>query len=304
MTREAKINVILLLVAIMLSLLAWWQPFLSTKQWYFLSDIKRDNITTIRIERKDLDTIVLNKENNNWFLEQPYTLAANPLRVDTLTALVEKQSYSRFESADEDLYRYELDKPLLTISFNHSRFVFGGIDPVKRHRYVMNIDDNAQSGKNTVHLINGVIYYQLRSALNTFISPSLLPPSAHINAISWLGKTLKNKDNKWLLTPDDTKVTSDSIAQLLQFWQHAQASKIETNVDFAIDKASAQSRSLLINITYPYGDKIKTEDIKYLIIQQDKQLKLVRLDYKLAYWISPQTLKSITEFLPVQETME
>jgi hypothetical protein len=168
----------------------------------------------------------------------------------------------------------------------------------------MNLDDNAQSGKNTVHLINGVIYYQLRSALNTFISPSLLPPSAHINAISWLGKILKKKDNKWLLTPDDPKVTSDSIAQLLQFWQQAQARKIETSIDFAIDKINAQNRSLVISITYPHGDKIKTEDIEYLIIQQDKQLKLVRRDDKLAYWISPQTLKSITEFLPIQGTME
>jgi len=314
MSYQARINSILFIIVIVLSLLAWYQPGLKQQQFQYLSTLAKNDVHSIHVERKDIGAISLKKYNDQWFLSEPYQLPANPLRVDTLMALLKKRSYAQFSATTQTLARYQLDKPPLSIWFNQSQFVLGGTDPVKRQRYVMNIDENIHSGKNTIHLINSIIYFQLRAALDTFISPNLLPPKAKINSIRWLDKELKRQGKTWQLSPDEGDVSSDSIVQLLQFWQHAQASKVEVNgvvngVTLSAENSDGpqfmQSKQLIsINISYPFEHKIKTENIQYLIIQDGKQLKLLRTDINVAYWISPQTLKLITEFFPLQENVK
>lgn len=304
MSRAAKTNVILFIIVITLSLIAWFQPGLHQTVYQYLSSLKAKDINTIIIERKDIGSIKLNKRDNVWFLQEPYQLPANPQRVDTVTALAEKRSYSRFQVMDEELSRYHLDDPLVAIWLNESKFVIGSNDPINQQRYAMNIDENIHSGHNTIHLINGVVFYQLRANLDSFLSPRLLPPLSAkkltIKSIAWFGKKLTIEQGKWRLTPDEPGLSADSIAQFIQFWEQAQASRVETSVSLNIDNAEL-SKSKAITITLNDRESALAP-IQFLIIQQDETIKLLRTDIQVAYWITPQILKLLTEFIPVQST--
>jgi len=304
MSRAAGTNLILFIIIIFLSLIAWYQPGLKKTVIHYLSSLKADEIHTIAIDRQTIGSIKLSIHNNNWFIEEPYQLPANTLRVNTITALAEKRSYTQFQVEETELSRYQLDKPPISIRLNDQQFVLGNTDPIRQRRYAMNLNDNRRSGKNTVHLINGVIFYQLRAALDTFISPALLPPQAKIKSIKWLDKTLTLDKGRWQLTPQEADVSFDSIAQLIQLWKQASASKVETNVSLGIDnKTLIESESIIITISLPDNDKkTKIEKIQYLIIQDGAQIKLLRTDKQIAYWLSPQLLKLITEFIPVQSS--
>lgn len=304
MSKASRTNLILFVSVLCLSLIAWYQPGLQKTVVHHLSSLKKDEIHTIIIERQSIGSIKLSKRNNNWFIDSPYQLPANTLRVNTIIALAEKRSYAQFQVAESALSRYQLDKPAVTIRLNDQQFVLGATEPIKKQRYAMNINDNLHSGSNTVHLINGVIFYQLRAALDSFVSPALLPPQARINSIHWLDKSLQREQNVWHLTPESPDVSSDSIAQLIQYWQQAQASKVETNITLGIDNETlVRSKSIIINYDLPVAhNETEAETIQYVIIQDGEQMKLLRTDNQIAYWVTPQLVKLISEFIPVQNS--
>ncbi len=317
MSKEAKLNTILFVVALVLFLIAWYLPGLHQMKYQYLSDIQADDIQSIRIETQNTPTIKLIKDNNSWFLQEPYQLPANILRVDTLTALLNKRSYEHFSVTTDELKRFQLDQPLLSIWFDDQQFDMGTTDPIKQQRYVTQ-NNGPDTENHEIHLINGIIYFQLHAAVSTFISPYLLPPKAKINSMHWLDTQITRSDNGWLLTPEMSEVSQGSIKQLLLFWQQAQASKVETDIEFSVEniqtaaldsavldieknstkKNAIEHNTIVLNISYPFENTIKTEELRYIIVQEGNQLKLIRPDLKLAYLISSQTLKTITEFFP------
>ncbi|GEM_PF-3124990 len=301
MSREAKTNLILFSIVLVLALIVWLKPGIKTNSHHYISSLDRDEISEIHLQRQGLDNISLNKHHGLWFLSEPYQLPANPLRVNSITALVEKRSYTRFQVNNTELNRYHLDKPLVRISFDNEQFIIGSADPLMQRRYTMNISDNTQSAKKTVHLIDGLIFYQLRAALDSFISLRLIPAQAKIKRISWPGKRLKLTHTQWQLTPSPAAaVSNDSIVQLIHFWEQAQATKVETNIKINIGNKIRKKNS--ISIEFMLNNTTETQIINYVIIQQGQQIKLLRPDINIAYWISPQTLKMISGFSPVPVT--
>jgi len=307
-----KTNILLFIAVILLSLIAWFQPGLHTVIHQYLTALTAQEVETILLERQDIGSIKLKKQENGWFIQEPFQLPANPLRVKTIAALAEKRSYSKFESTIQDLERYHLDEPFVSVWLNETKIILGSEDPINSQRYAMNIKDNIQTDKNQVHLINGVIFYQLRANLDTFISLSFLPPLANIQSISWAGKKLTINKGRWELSAESIenradlkKIAADSIAQLIQAWQKGEAKKVETNVSFEItNEQLLQSPSITIRYSHFSSGSTTSgsqelgssaEIIQYLVIQDGKQLKLFRPDIQIAYWISPQKLKQLTE---------
>lgn len=312
MSRKAKLNFSLLIIILCLSCIAWYQPGLNKMVISYLSTLKNDEIHTIVIERQNMETIKLNKHNNHWLMDEPYRMPANVLRVDTITALAEKRSYSQFLIKDSERVRYKLDTPLLSVYINEQKIILGSTHPIKEQRYAMNL----YADSNTVHLINGIIYYQLRAALNNFISPLLLPPYAKLIGIRWSDKILTLKEGQWHLIADNNKsvptesVSTESAAQLIQFWHSARASKVETNRDTINDEQLKQNSRIIISYTQTIdhnstiSEKISEQEhkeIHYVVIQDGSQLKLLRTDNHIAYSVTPQSLQQLTEFMPVKD---
>jgi hypothetical protein len=297
MSRDARLNSYLFAAVICLSLLAWYKPGLNEPGIQLLSDLNPDNIKSIIIKRQDIGQIKLQKHNKHWFIKEPYELPANPLRVNSLLALAQKRIYSSFEIQNTALKKYHLDKPHLTVWLNDRQFVMGSETPINQQRYIMNINDNAASGKTMVHMINGTIFYQFRANLDTFISTRLIPVDSRLTGLEWQGQQLSLNNGRWELKTDKTDISADSVAQLLEFWKHAQALRVETQVNPNISNAELVNKPVVsINLADAQNAQ---SSINYLVIQQEKQIKLLRTDLKLAYWITPQILKQLTEFMPV-----
>ncbi len=295
--KMARTNAVLFIAVILLSLLSWFQPGLQQPVYHYLTTLKAADIHSIIIQRQALGNIKLRQAEHGWQLQEPYSLPASRQRLNTITALAEKRSYGQFQISDTELARYQLDKPLVSVWLNETNIIIGAEDPIKGQRYAMNITQNIASGKNTVKLINGAVFYQLRANLDSFIAPQLLPPKAVINSIAWADKKLTVSQGRWSLSPEMPEVSADSIAQLLQSWQTAQANRVQTKVALSITNAQLQkSPAITIHYIAPDG---REGSIHYLIIQDKQQIKLLRSDIQLVYWISPEQLKQLTKFLPV-----
>lgn len=315
MKNDARSNAFLAVMVLILALIAWYKPGLQQHQFQYLSSLKPENIKTIVIERQGMETIRLIKNNQHWFLQSPYLLPANTLRVKTIQALASKRSYSSFEVAENELKAYALDQPPVRVWLNDEQFELGSEAPLNGQRYTMNIQENINTGKTIIQLINGAVYYQLRAPVDSFISPSLIPAKAEITQIKWLNHQLGLKNGQWQLhtTQENANIQPDSVTRLIQNWQTTQASKVETEIKALLpaEKSSSENSRLekkrnmdqqTIDITFKHADKEQT--IRYIIIQEDSQIKLLRPDLQIAWWISPQQLKLLTEFIPITKTVK
>ena len=303
MNNDARNNARLAVIVLLLALIAWFKPGLKQYQYQYLSSLNPEQVHTIIIERRGIEPVRLTKQGQHWLMQSPYPLPANPLRVRTVLALAAKRSYSNFDVPDSELKKYALDKPELSVWLDNDRFDLGSEAPLNGQRYAMNIQDNIHSGKNTVHLINGAVYYQLRAPVDSFISPSLLPPDADLEQIQWAGYSLTLKNGQWQLKThrENADIQPDSVVQFIHNWQSIQASRVETGLKVNLNTLDAgQTAEKTITIHYKLNDREQT--ISYHIIQEGRQIKLLRQDLSIAWWLTPQQLKLLTEFIPVTKT--
>ncbi len=305
MNNDARNNTRLAVIVLLLALIAWYKPGLQQYQYQYLSSLNPEQVQTIVIERQGIESVRLTKQGQHWLMQSPYPLPANPLRVKTVLALAAKRSYSRFDVTDNELKKYALDKPKLSVWLDNNRFDLGSEAPLNGQRYAMNIQDNIHSNKNTVHLINGALYYQLRAPVDSFISPSLLPAEAELEQIQWSAYSLVLKNGQWQLktSRENADIQPDSVVQLIHNWQSIQASRVETGLKVSpATLTAAQTAGKTITLRYKLNQKPQT--VIYHIIQEDSQIKLLRQDLPVAWWITPQQLKQLTEFIPVSKTPE
>ncbi|MCU7834137.1 MAG: DUF4340 domain-containing protein [gamma proteobacterium symbiont of Taylorina sp.] len=315
LSKEVKTNLVLFIACLFLFFIAWFQPGLKQENRQYFTSMKADEISSITIKRQGIDQVKLIKKAGEWFLVEhdqlKIDLPANILRVNTITALAEKRSYSQFQVKGTDLERYHLDDPQVSIWLNNEHFIIGGTDPVNNQRYAMQLGDPS----NTIHMINGTVFYQLRANINTFISTKILPPHASIQSIHWDNKILELSNGKWSFASEDSvvgtddsviaegsviekasKITSADIIQIVQFWQKAQASRIETAVVEQVKSDNVPDKNMEITIHLNYPGK-NNQQIHFLVIKEKNQIKLLRRDAQTAYLITPETLKQLTEFI-------
>ena len=141
-----------------------------------LTDIQPDSIHLIHIERHDLDDIIFQKQGNNWMMQSPFKLPANPSRIHVMLSLLQAHSYDHFSAPDNDLTPYMLAVPAVSIVLDDTRIAFGDNNPLEEKlRYVL--------VKDTVHIINDSLFHQLQTSPTFFLDARLIPPDATIKTI-------------------------------------------------------------------------------------------------------------------------
>ncbi len=101
-----------------------------------LLDIKRDTITSLRVERSDRLALSFERDDRGWRLLHPEAAPAELQRVEQLIAVTRAAVLQRFAVPD-DLQPYGLDAPAAVMQVNQQRLLFGDRDPSQRHRYVL-----------------------------------------------------------------------------------------------------------------------------------------------------------------------
>lgn len=208
MPRRLLINLVLLFCVIGLAV------FLGTNKEQeiiepdvTLTDIYPDSIHRIHIERRDLDDIIFQKQDDHWHMQSPFNLPANPSRIKVMLKLLQAHSYDHFSAPDNDLTPYMLAVPAVSIVLNDTRIAFGDTNPLnKKLRYVL--------VKDTVHIINDSLFHQLQTSATFFLNQKLIPPGATIKAIHLPELTIGNTDSG--------KVTR-AHQQIIKAWMHVES---------------------------------------------------------------------------------
>ena len=208
MPRRLLINLVLLFCVIGLAV------FLGTNKEQeiiepdvTLTDIYPDSIHRIHIERRDLDDIIFQKQNDHWHMQSPFNLPANPSRINVMLKLLQAHSYDHFSAPDNDLTPYMLAVPAVSIVLNDKRIAFGDTNPPnKKLRYVL--------VKDTVHIINDSLFHQLQTSATFFLNQKLIPPGATIKAIHLPELTINNTGNGKI---------SEAHQQIIKAWMHVES---------------------------------------------------------------------------------
>jgi hypothetical protein len=222
-----------------------------------LTDIQPDSIHLIHIERRDLDDIIFQKQGNNWVMQSPYKLPANPSRIRVMLSLLQAHSYDHFSAPDNDLTPYMLAVPAVSIVLDDTRIAFGDTNPLEEKlRYVL--------VKDTVHIISAGLYDQLQASATFFLDAKLIPPDASIKTIQFPDLSIEN-------TEDDT--LTGAQYQIINAWKHVKSISLRKYEEIeAIDTIKIE---------------LNTEElIEFVIVSNRPNLILARPEKGIQYHIS------------------
>jgi len=237
-----------------------------------LTDIHPDSIHRIHIERRDLDDIIFQKQDDHWTMQSPFNLPANPSRIKVMLKLLQAHSYDRFSAPDNDLTPYMLAVPAVSIVLNDTRIAFGDTNPLEEKlRYVL--------VKDTVHIINDSLFYQLQTSATFFLDPKLIPLDATIKTIHLPELTIDNTDSG--------KVTG-AYHQIINAWKQVESISVRKYEEIeAIDS---------IKIELGTG-----ELIEFIIVSDRPSLILARPERGIQYHISNTVSDSLFPTKPETE---
>jgi len=240
-----------------------------------LTKLKPTDIYDIELRRASEPNIKLQKRNGIWYIIEPFQLAANEFRAQSVSALAGVISHLQYDAKTIDLKKFKLDKPEISIVLNKSITLdVGGVDPIKNRRYVKNGE--------TLHLVNDTFYYQIVGKVTAYISYQLLAPEIKLSKLVLPKFTLQLQEGDWKITPEQKDTSADSINEFVSEWRHAQSLEISD-----------------------YQGKARKADIQIFIQDQERPIEfslqkesgnsyfLVRNDLKLRYKLSDETAEKL-----------
>lgn len=212
--------VLLIIVIVLLWLSQREQP--SSQQPVTLSRLTAAEINNIQIQRPDKSVITLQRQQDQWFLLEPFTARANKTRTDLLLSLLSVPVRGQFQPMDQaSLDQFGLRQPESTILLNEQSFYFGGIEPLNKQRYLLHND--------IIYLIDDTIAPLLRASAGSFVDNRLIAEQQTISRLAINHGDSQNislslQDGHWQSANLET--SSDNLKTLIDSWQHAYAMQV------------------------------------------------------------------------------
>ncbi len=212
--------VLLIIVIVLLWLSQREQP--SSQQPVTLSRLTAAEINNIQIQRPDKSVITLQRQQDQWFLLEPFTARANKTRTDLLLSLLSAPVRGQFQPMDQaSLDQFGLRQPESTILLNGQSFYFGGIEPLNKQRYLLHND--------IIYLIDDTIAPLLRASAGSFVDNRLIAEQQTISRLAINHGDSQNislslQDGHW--QSSNLETSSDNLKTLIDSWQHAYAMQV------------------------------------------------------------------------------
>lgn len=244
-----------------------------------------NEVEQILIKRQGKPAIELQKRDKVWYLNKPFTVAANDFRAQTIARIATANSHAHYEINKVDPKKFNLDKPEATLIINGQYHIaLGNKEALKRRRY---LQVNQQ-----LHVIDDTFYYQLMSPATTYVSYNLLPPNSQITSIKLPKLKLTNIESKWQVKPEPKDYSADSATLLITEWQHAQALEVE-------QYTGAKGKKLKSDIVIQTAGQ--TQPIKFAISRTQGDIYLINHHSKLQYKLTRESLDKLLNLPPAAE---
>ena len=282
MSTRTLLNLMLAGVALLLVLVVFYQPGLGPEPLAPpVTHIAADNISSIRVTRKERTPLTFTKSASGWQLQQKQDLPASEFQLRALLGILGTRPEHSYPTSALDLASAGLEPPQATLLLNDTLIYIGNTEPLEHKRYIQHED--------TVYLVTDKYQHLINADWTNFVARRLLPENAGLTTLLLpdLSLTLGN-DQQWQLSPDNPDADKMDIQALLAQWQAANARYIR-RYDGA---ATAES------ITLKYANNTAT--ITLHVVEQEGEFVLARPDWGIQYHF-PGNMRDVLLGLPAQE---
>jgi hypothetical protein len=219
MSTRTLLNLVLLLAALGLALVAYFKPGVQPVDapLPIAAGLAPGAAGTIAVERLNRDPLKFSKHDDRWFLlADNRELPAADFQVRALLRLLEATATRHYPAGSLDLASLGLEPPQARVVMDGVDFRFGATDALEDQRYVQVAD--------TVYLIDDQYQHLLNADWSNFVSRQLLEGRGAITRLELPDMTLAYADDgHWRLDPAQEAVGADALQTLIENWQNATA---------------------------------------------------------------------------------
>ena len=266
MKSKVLVNLLLVLLLTGLVLYAYLRPKTQSDPGIKLTELKRDDITRITVERRGSPTIQLQKRDGGWRISAPLQTRADPIQVDRLTDIATASAKHKLPPGDPG--RYELDPPQVKLTLNDQVFAFGRVNDVTYEQYV------ATAG--AVYLVAPFYGYGIPAEVTKLASRKLLD-DAEVPVTFDFGRYRIVKDDRGTWTIEGAypaqqgkPLSQDDFNRWADEWRFTSSLGAEP-------RRSTRGKAHLI-VQFKDGKKVPME-----IVQKQPDFLLVRSDENMQY---------------------
>ena len=193
---------------------------------YPVSEVAPAGITKISIEFLAKAPVVLEQDQGNWFLTEPYMARAGKQIVYSILSILNARSPDKF--AADDLARYGLDAPMLRLRLDAEEIAFGTYNPVSGLQYI--------AYKNAVYMITNRYSELAATQVVEMIDKNPLGPIEHIAGFDFsrleqwepTGLRLDQEQGKWQVSIAAAKPKQAELNEWLdEIWKLSPATSVE-----------------------------------------------------------------------------
>lgn len=138
MKAKIILNLVLVLAVAAVALFAIRGPKEKVDPGTRISQLQRDAVNRILIERKGAKAVRLEKSAGGWRILEPFTARADAGQVDRVLDVT--GATARSQLPRENLARFDLDPPPLRVTLNDETFSFGQVNDLTYEQYVATAD--------------------------------------------------------------------------------------------------------------------------------------------------------------------
>ncbi|HZF22898.1 MAG TPA: DUF4340 domain-containing protein [Burkholderiales bacterium] len=266
MKSKVLVNLVLVLLLTGLVLYAFFRPKEQSDPGIRLTQLKRDDITRITVERRGSPTIQLEKRDGGWRISAPLQTRADPIQVERLADLTTATAKHKLPPGDPG--RYQLDPPQVRLTLNDQAFAFGRINDVTNEQYV------ATAG--AIYLVAPFFGYGIPTEVGKLVSRKLLD-DAEVPIAFDFGRYRIARDERgtWTIEGVSTERQGKALSQD-DFNRWADEWRFTSSLG-AEPRRGARGREHLV-VHFRDGKKVAME-----IVQKQPEFLLVRSDENMQY---------------------
>jgi len=260
MKSRLLLNLVLVCVVAALALVAVFEPGKDKPKSNPLTSIEESGVESFTLRNQE--TIEFERKNGGWWLKSPFVAPANEIRVRQLLDIARSDTDAQYPVSLDDLPKFELDKPKVSMTLGDTTILFGGSDPIDMRRYVLI--------GSTLYLVRDDFFHHLNAKAIDYVDKKLLAEGAKITSIAIPGlKATLDEGGRWLFEPPVGDASAVSAA-LLNAWQSARAIDVQR-----WDKPEGGEP---IRIGLADGTAVE-----FTLVKREPELILARKDWGLKY---------------------
>lgn len=278
-SNRARLNIALAAGLLALFALIYVEQRGTGEEGARIAELDAAQVETLRIERRDGETLLFEREGETWHMREPLQFHAETGRIVEIVDGLSIRSHASYPADELALDELGLgDPPEARVVIDGEAWHIGGRNPLEGWRYILHRD--------TVYLANDVLYFRLVGEPTDYARRQLLPSGSTITRIVLPDHTLtEDGSGGWTLEPDDPDISADALQRLVDAWRTAQSNEIST-----ITEPDPVETSEVVSIHLDDHEA----PLEFMIRRDDDGLSLLREDLGLAYRIPPARAEPLT----------